>query len=376
MHFNCSITIRILRSAVDKRRLRLLATFRRLVTGFVESSKADGATQAETETQRRPRNIVAALIEFLRLLITIDAPTTTSADEVPIPSRTVVLTGPQLGVLLSYWTKEAGGTFGTETMALKEEAAVPVSDDLVVSTATTTPAEVTTEVGGTSEAMTVDSAKTQSSEQVEGEKERNNSATDQVAPSQDEGDVVAATKHPILDLREFLEVNRTEENDAMLDKCNEIISYLEGSGAEGMEIDGLKEEQDSLMPPPEGIVAQYAVRQVYQLAKLGEPADERLKLNYWLNPPNYEEELGDMEQVPCDLTELIKTCLPADTNLVADCKRILNLSVSPQSNRERTVTAPCFRTRRIEMEPLGGRMEKKFLGKGEWNNVYLSDGEK
>ena len=184
-----------------------------------------------------------------------------------------------------------------------------------------------------------------------------------VAPSEVDAPVL---KHPILELREFLEVNRSEANDPVLDKCNEVISYLEAAGEAVDELDLKLEEKDALLPPPEGIVAQYAVRSVF--TRVEGNVDERLKLNYWLNPPNYEMELGEVEQVPCDLTELIKTCLPADTNLVADCKRILNLSVSPQSNRERTVSAPCFRTRRIEMEPLGGnRMDKKIFGKGEWD---------
>lgn len=319
---------------MDKRRLRILGTFRRLVVSFLEHPSHEESAAA--------RNIVSALIEFLRLLITIEA---SDADEVPVPSRTVVLTGQQLGVVLSYWTKEVTTT----------AAVVIASPVTVVDTVKDLTSEVKTEVDE------VTMVKEESTVEI---------VTVPVSIADDDEVDAAVLKHPILELREFLEVNRSEINDPMLDKCNEIISYLEGAreGMDGAELD-MKDDKDAeLLPQPEGIVAQYAVRQVYTLVSA---ADERLKLNYWLNPPNYEMELGEVEQIPCDLTELIKICLPADTNLVADCKRILNLSVSPQSNRERTVTAPCFRTRRIEMEPIGGRMDKKIFGKGKWGFIVL-----
>lgn len=320
---------------MDKRRLRLLGTFRRLVGGFMESSSGGNVAGDH-------REVINSIVEFLRLLMTIDG-VEQQQQETPVPSRTVVLTAQQLGEVLSYWTKEVVASVPVSAVAVTQEATM------------TTTAEVKTE--GEVE------------EGIEGN----------VAPpilpaetvSQVDGDVDAAVlKHPILELREFIELNRCAANDPLLDKCNEIISYLEAAGEavdETMDIKLEEKEAPLVPPPPEGIVTQYAGRQVYTLVSA---TDERLTLNYWLNPPNYEMELGDVEQVPCDLTELIKICLPADTNLVADCKRILNLSVSPQSNREgRTVTAPCFRTRRIEMEPIGGRMEKKMFGKGEWGKL-------
>lgn len=345
---------------MDKRRLRVLGTFRRLVAAFIENNNSSSSSiprltteplQSSTPPPSAPpsqqREVVSTVIEFLRLLITIDGPA--SADEMPpVPQRTVVLTGQQLGVVLSYWTKElASSVVVAEPTSLL--AATPVSiavDNL--------PVEVKTEPGtGHGEE---DVKKMEVVASAEGE-----SAAELVTASNEDVDA-AVLKHPILELREYLELHRSEANDPLLDKCNEIISYLEGARELTDEQDLKSDEKDALLPQPEGIVAQYATRQVYTLVQA---SDERLKLNYWLNPPNYEMELGEVEQIPCDLTELIKTCLPADTNLVADCKRILNLSVSPQSNRERTVTAPCFRTRRIEMEPIGGRMDKKFLGKGE-----------
>lgn len=325
----------------------MLGTFRRLVAGFTENSTGEEAAHS--------RNVVAAVIEFLRLLITIEA----SADEVPIPSRTVVLTAQQLGVLLSYWTKE-GNSVVVAAVPSASAAAVELNEVLATEVATVPSATPAT-------AAVSDEIKM---EVTGGEVGESNSGVAVVTPSEivspDDVDVAVVTKHPILELREYLEVNRSETTDPILDKCNEIISYLETGRDVSEELD-IKDEKEALLPPPEGIVAQYASRRVF-VPVTGN--DERLKLNYWLNPPNYEEELGDMEQIPCDLTELIKTCLPADTNLVADCKRILNLSVSPQSNRERTVTAPCFRTRRIEMEPIGGRMDKKIFGKGECLSCY------
>lgn len=71
---------------------------------------------------------------------------------------------------------------------------------------------------------------------------------------------------------------------------------------------------------------------------------------------------GGDDQIIVDLNELIKMYLPAEMNIVSECKRLLHLSASPQSNRERTTTAPCFRTRRVEVEPTTGRPEKKIYG--------------
>lgn len=329
--------------------MRVLGTFRRLVAAFIENSGMGVA--AEPPQQQQHREVVSALVEFLRLLITIDGST---ADDLPVPSRSVVLTGQQLGVVLSYWTKE---------VAPVVESSGPVAATAVMDA--TAVAEVKTEPA-TGQEEEEEGAKKMEVSATTAEGESTNEIKGSTASAPDETVDAAVLKHPILELREYLEVNRSEANDPLLDKCNEIISYLEGAREAADEMDIKMDEKDALLPQPEGIVAQYAVRQVYTLVTA---SDERLKLNYWLNPPNYEMELGEVEQIPCDLTELIKVCLPADTNLVADCKRILNLNVSPQSNRERTVTAPCFRTRRIEMEPIG-RMDKKIFGKGMFEDRW------
>ncbi|XP_058063480.1 protein virilizer [Anopheles bellator] len=111
------------------------------------------------------------------------------------------------------------------------------------------------------------------------------------------------------------------------------------------------------LPQAEGIVTQYGSRSVYVVS---DDCAEHHKLCDWLGFTPGEDDLG-REQIPCDLQDLAKTCLTGDTNLTADCKRLLHLSASPHSNRDRLTTAPCFRTRRVEVEPSTGRPEKKIF---------------
>uniref|UniRef100_A0A182TDB9 Virilizer N-terminal domain-containing protein n=1 Tax=Anopheles melas TaxID=34690 RepID=A0A182TDB9_9DIPT len=113
------------------------------------------------------------------------------------------------------------------------------------------------------------------------------------------------------------------------------------------------------LPQAEGIVTQYGSRSVYLLS---EDCDDQLKATDWLGFTPCDDDL-EREQIPCDLQDLAKVCLSGDTNLTADCKRLLHLSASPHSNRDRLTTAPCFRTRRVEVEPSTGRPEKKIFGK-------------
>ncbi|XP_067632458.1 protein virilizer [Eurosta solidaginis] len=114
------------------------------------------------------------------------------------------------------------------------------------------------------------------------------------------------------------------------------------------------------LPQSEGIVMQFAARPIF--IELDAAADEtHLSARYWLQAACLN--LNDQckyERVACNLTELAAECLSPDTNLTSDCKRVLHLSASPQSNRERTPTANCFRTRRVEVEPSTGRPEKKI----------------
>lgn len=129
-------------------------------------------------------------------------------------------------------------------------------------------------------------------------------------------------------------------------------------------------------PSSENIVVQYSMRPIFNIASNDLKSNEfpeQFSTNYWyshLQSFNRFDNLMDtqsplMDNVPCDFVEMIKICLPTETNLTNDCKRLLHLSASPQSNRERTTTAPCFRTRRVEVEPTTGRPEKKlYISRG------------
>lgn len=93
-------------------------------------------------------------------------------------------------------------------------------------------------------------------------------------------------------------------------------------------------------PTSENIVAQYSMRTIYTMAPTDfKVADypEQLTVTYW-STTRFDEFEGPplTETVPCDFLEIVKAYLPADTNLPNDCKRLLHLSASPQTNRERT----------------------------------------
>ncbi len=113
----------------------------------------------------------------------------------------------------------------------------------------------------------------------------------------------------------------------------------------------------------EGIVTQFALRISHIMTT--DSVDEQIwTSNYWLNVSPFEDdELPLLDQVETDLTDLIKDCLPTETNVISDCKRLLNLTASPQANRDRQQSGLCFRTRRVEVEPTTGRPEKKIFGK-------------
>lgn len=170
--------------------------------------------------------------------------------------------------------------------------------------------------------------------------------------------------HALVNLQKFLEQDEICEKhqlEGMLENCRQIIEFIEKE----KELTGtdpvLEVNIDAALPQAEGIVTQYASRIIFDVS---EGVGERLTVNYWLNSPVCSKDLVEgMEQIPCDLAEMIRVCLPAETNIVADCKRLLHLVVSPQTTRERPIAAPCFRTRRVEVEPSTGRPEKKIFGK-------------
>lgn len=188
-------------------------------------------------------------------------------------------------------------------------------------------------------------------------------------------------KHPLLALDEHVasilgQSKLTEDIKAQIEDINfnlkAVLKALE-SGSTAGTVNGRDIQLDSPGGEPpfaqsEGIVTQYTLRPIFTTMtnEIGRGAfADQLTTSYWCarpSPSRIDEatELPSIDQISCDLNEMIKICLPSDTNLTTDCKRLLHLSSSPQSNRERTTAAPCFRTRRVEVEPSTGRPEKKI----------------
>lgn len=121
-------------------------------------------------------------------------------------------------------------------------------------------------------------------------------------------------------------------------------------------------------PQGESILVQYSMRPIFNIASIefkSTDFPQQLTTQYWYAHWSVNEMHDTIDNVPCDFIEIIKSCLPPETNLINDCKRLLHLSASPHSNRERTTSAPCFRTRRVEVEPTTGRPEKKlYISRG------------
>lgn len=150
------------------------------------------------------------------------------------------------------------------------------------------------------------------------------------------------------------------------------VAIIANSSKEFLHVDSPAAEPP--FPQGESIVAQYSMRPIFNVAPSEFKASdfpEQLSSQFWYSHLSFNrfDELIDTQPtadaVPCDLIEMIKTCLPPETNLPNDCKRLLHLSASPQSARERTTSAPCFRSRRVELEPTTGRPEKKlYISRG------------
>lgn len=152
--------------------------------------------------------------------------------------------------------------------------------------------------------------------------------------------------HPLRSLRAAYET--APQFEAIFRKLSEASSFVE-----------MTDISEPSFGQADGIVQQFAARPVFVLV------DDYIEVehaDYWADTADVDAD-ATSAGVLCDLTELIKTCLPNDVNVTGECKRLLHLSASPQSNRERTTTAPCFRTRRVEVEPATGRPEKKIYGK-------------
>lgn len=201
--------------------------------------------------------------------------------------------------------------------------------------------------------------------------EDNDEAGSDIKPS-----IIESKEKKVHYLYKLLEILNSEKEDDLsernarvddLEECiNIILNHLNGNVEFDKTMNNYCNFTETIidqLPQAEGIVTQYASRTIFALS-MGN-LDEQLNANYWLNSPVYDEETT-IEKVPCDLTEIIRTCLPAETNITADCKRLLHLSASPQSSRDRIATASCFRTRRVEVEPSTGRPEKKIYGKRKY----------
>lgn len=116
---------------------------------------------------------------------------------------------------------------------------------------------------------------------------------------------------------------------------------------------------DINLPQAEGIVTQFSSRVAFYMTE----ALEEITTDYWMVNVD-DDEIQFNDRVKCDLEELVRECLPPDTNVSSDCKRLLALSSSPQSNRDKSQTGLCFRTRRVEVtETPPGRIEKKIFSK-------------
>ncbi|XP_011291101.1 protein virilizer [Musca domestica] len=172
----------------------------------------------------------------------------------------------------------------------------------------------------------------------------------------------------LLERGESTEVNVSLKSDLqqlkeMLTSCDVVLSSGndEESVASGNELNN-----EPTLPQTESIVSQYDSRPVFTIYDALNGDDYQMTSDYWLQALNIDDLTAQdfetqYERVTCDLTELAQSCLTPECNLSSDCKRVLHLSASPQSNRERTPTAPCFRTRRVEVEPSTGRPEKKIF---------------
>lgn len=171
---------------------------------------------------------------------------------------------------------------------------------------------------------------------------------------------------PVENMDQIIDNSCKEMYDLVLKNINNILDYIntevpveENSNTSSSDFAATSEP---VLPQVEGIVTQFTLRQFYVDVQ---DADERLSYNYWMIPPSTRDidEHIKVEQIPCDLNDLIRTCLSNETNITSECKRLLHLSASPQAARERTTTAPCYRARRVEVEPSTGRPEKKVFSK-------------
>ncbi|KAM7345518.1 VIR_N domain-containing protein [Cochliomyia hominivorax] len=161
----------------------------------------------------------------------------------------------------------------------------------------------------------------------------------------------------------ILERNKQDSNETLLNDVQQLKGLMENVNTTvNNENEAMTSEPH--LPQAESIVTQYDARPIFSTYD-PQTDDGQMVAQHWLHTLNIEALSSEdfesqYERITCDLTELAHNCLTPECNLSSDCKRVLHLSASPQSNRERTPTAPCFRTRRVEVEPSTGRPEKKI----------------
>lgn len=174
--------------------------------------------------------------------------------------------------------------------------------------------------------------------------------------------------HPLRELKQIINDNILDNLPIFDNDLRDILDNLLKKLEESIETADLQEILEPSLPAATGIVKQFSTRAIFILI---DDYNETYHANYWLNEDDNSCVLDALEDiVTCDLTDVIKTYLPTDVNITSECKRLLHLSASPQSNRERTTTAPCFRTRRVEVEPTTGRPEKKIYGIPTLSTMY------
>ena len=138
-----------------------------------------------------------------------------------------------------------------------------------------------------------------------------------------------------------------------------LLEQLRNSSRTSQEAVVASSDSEGSLAQAEGIVTQFSSRVAFHTT---ETIDELM--DYWILNGFEDDDITDLVQ--CELEELVRQCLPPDTNISSDCKRLLALSSSPQSTRDRNVSGVCFRTRRVEViDPIPGRPEKKIFGKCE-----------
>lgn len=158
-----------------------------------------------------------------------------------------------------------------------------------------------------------------------------------------------------------------EEETRVIKNLDSLLEQMRETSKNSLDIVASSDDDIQLLQA-EGIVTQFSSRVPFYVAD----HIEEISSDYWmLNTCNGTEEDDAQfnDQVKYDLDELVRECLPNETDIKSDCKRLLALSSSPQNNRDKNQTSLCFRTRRVEVASdttssiIPGRPEKKIFNK-------------